>query len=146
MSWRELWMTTTNRPKHKESTGQRAWFFHRRTVWIPGSCIFLDTTPNIYITNWDLMFSICACTTTRMVCIGNWGLTSQYTEEWSILREAKAESLPWHHSIAITFAPCYNLPWGRLSNFSELFGAISTPWCGLWSGPHEAGSWSWIRT
>jgi hypothetical protein len=61
------------------------------------------------------------------------------------ISKAKAEALPPRRSIdhAIDLEHGYNLPYGRIYNFSELGGAIFTQLRGLRSRAHEAGSWIW---
>jgi hypothetical protein len=55
----------------------------------------------------------------------------------------EAETIPLHRSIAINLEHGYNLPYGRIDNFSELGGAIFTQLRGLTSRAHAAGSWIW---
>jgi len=57
----------------------------------------------------------------------------------------EAKTLQPHRSIdhAIDLDPGYNLPYGRIYNFSELGGAIFTQLRGLRSRAHAAGSWIW---
>jgi len=69
-----------------------------------------------------------------------------YGDFVDVFRKAQAETLPPHRSIAINLQPGYNLPYGRIYNFSELGGAIFTQLCGLRSRAHEPGSWIWIWT
>jgi len=67
-----------------------------------------------------------------------------YGDFVEVISKAKAEALP-PHSIdhAIDLEPGYNLPFGRIYNFSEFGGAIFTQLRGLRSCAHEAGSWIW---
>ena len=68
-----------------------------------------------------------------------------YRDSWWFSK-AKVETLPPHQSIAIYLELGYNLPYGRISNFSELGGALFTQLRGLRSHAHEAGSWICIGT
>ena len=56
-----------------------------------------------------------------------------------VFSKAKAETLSPHRSIdhAIDLEPGYNLPYGRIYNFSELGGVIFTQLRGLRSRAHE---------
>jgi len=62
-----------------------------------------------------------------------------------VFSKAKAETLPPHRSIdyEIDLEPGYNLPYGRIYNFSELGGAVFTQLRAIRSRAHEAGSWIW---
>jgi hypothetical protein len=77
-----------------------------------------------------------------MVPTDDGGLIQRYTEiSWKLFSTAKAETLPPHRSIAINLEPGYNLPYGRIYNFSELGGAIFMQLRELRSRAHEARSW-----
>jgi hypothetical protein len=62
--------------------------------------------------------------------------------EFVELFNKEAETLTPHRSIdhAIVLEPGYNMPYGRIYNFSELGGAIFTQSRGLRSSAHEPGS------
>jgi len=62
-----------------------------------------------------------------------------------VFSKAKGETLPPHRSIdyKIDLEAGYNLPYGRIYNFSELGGTIFTQMRGLRSRAQEAGSWIW---
>jgi len=67
-----------------------------------------------------------------------------YGDFGEVISKAKAEALPpYPIDHAIDLEPGYNLPFGRIYNFSELGGAIFTQLRGLRSRAHEAGSWTW---
>jgi len=89
------------------------------------------------------MFADGAGTTTMMVPTDNGGLIQRYTVISWRFSKAKAETLPPHRSIAINLEPGYNLPYGRIYNFSKLGGAIFTQLRGIRSCAHEARSWIW---
>jgi hypothetical protein len=55
----------------------------------------------------------------------------------------EAEALAPHRSIEINLEPGYNMPYGRIYNFSEWGGAIFTQLSGVGSRAHKAGSWIW---
>jgi len=67
-----------------------------------------------------------------------------YGDFVEVFSKAKGETLPLHRSIAINLEPGYNLPYGRIYNFSELGGAIFTQLRGIRSRAQEAGSYIWI--
>jgi hypothetical protein len=86
---------------------------------------------------------------TKMVPIDDGGhIPAIYGDFVEVFSEAKAETLPPHRSInhAIDLEPGYNLPYGRIYNFSELSGAVFLQLRGIRSCAQEAGSWIWIWT
>jgi len=69
--------------------------------------------------NWELMFADGAGTMWNMVPTHNGGLVLRYTEiTWKLLNKGAAETLPPPWSITINLEPGYNLPYGRIHNFS----------------------------
>jgi hypothetical protein len=68
-----------------------------------------------------------------------------YRDFVEVFSKAKAETHSQHRPIdhAIDLEPGYNLPYGRIYNFSEFGGAIYTQLRGLRSRAHLAGSWIW---
>jgi hypothetical protein len=93
--------------------------------------------------NGELTFTDGAGTTTKMVPTDDGGLIQRYIEISWRFSKAKGETLPPHRSIAINLEPGYNVPNGRIYNFSELGGAIFRQLRGLRSCAHAAGSRIW---
>jgi hypothetical protein len=86
--------------------------------------------------NSKLTFADGAGTTTKMVTTDDGGLIQRYMEISWRFSKAKAETILPHRSIALNLEPGYNLPYGRIYNFSELGGAIFTQLRGLGSPAH----------
>jgi len=137
-------MTATSTARHEGSTG-------RRCLALPWGNRFksglLDIPLPLHI-YYELRTNVCKWSRyhDNDGAYRQWRFIQRYTEISWRFSNAKAETLPQHRSIAINLEPGYNLPYGRIYNFSELGGAIFTQLRGLRSRAHEAGSWIWIWT